>query len=262
MKIISTISIFNDTEEKNIYKKSGILIPFIVIFFLVISFLRSYVTYKIKQIFHEKFITISGFLLLYNAFGFILSLISSIFPNLFPCNDNHGLKEFICKIQDEESIYYYDSYSIFFNRTKEKILKYIFFFLLKITFDFFINLFSLYTIYKLDPTYYICSSSIYYFFYRLAKLIISDENVKVRTIFEFLAELFSFIGILVYLEFIELNCFELNKNLKRNIVDRSSLIDEPQFQNELGEEFKEEEDDNGNANGNENGNENENKAMN
>ena len=75
-----------------------------------------------------------------------------------------------------------------------------------------------------------------------------------------MAELFSFIGILVYLEFIELNCFELNKNLKRNIVDRSSLIDEPQFQNELGEEFKGEEDDNGNENGNEN--ENENKAMN
>ena len=247
MKIISTISIFNDTEEKNIYKKFKILIPFIVIFFLIISLIRAYVTIKIKQIFDEKFITKSGFLFLYNIFGLILSAIISIFPNNFPCNDDEpDLKEFICKIPDEKNIsYYYDSYSIFLNRTNEKTFIYSRFFFFKIVLDFFINLCSLYTICKLDPTYYICSSSIYYCFYRLIKLI---KKFKDKNFFEFLAEVFSFIGIIIYLEFIKLKCFKLDFDLIENINKRSDediLLTKIEYKEE-----KEEEDDNENENEN------------
>ena len=68
---------------------------------------------------------------------------------------------------------------------------------------------------------------IYYFFLRLVNIIIDlikNNDIESYNYLDFIIEIFSIVGILVYIEFIELNFCDLNYNLKKNIIQRS-LID-------------------------------------
>ena len=93
------------------------------------------------------------------------------------------------------------------------------FFLGKIIISFLINLFPLIIIQKLDPVYYICTNSLFYFILQL--FVLFNGPIKIYSIFEHIAELFSIIGISIYLELIELKFCGLNYNIKKNIEERS-----------------------------------------
>ena len=79
---------------------------------------------------------------------------------------------------------------------------------------------------NLNQVYFICSTYIFYFFLRLLRIIFSltlldkDEYLKIK-IYEILAEFFSIIGIIFYLELIELNFCGISHVLKKNIRFRS-----------------------------------------
>ena len=136
---------------------------------------------------------------------------NSIIPDKFIQN--------ICEINISYK-YYYDNISSYFSHFKsgKKLIKGLFF-LLKIIISFLINLFPLLIIQKLDPVYYICTNSVFYFILQIIGLF--KDSIKIYSIFEHIAELFSIIGICIYLELIELNCYELNYDIKRKIEERS-----------------------------------------
>ena len=86
---------------------------------------------------------------------------------------------------------------------------------------------------KLNPEYFIASNSIHFFFTGLIDLFIylfsPNGEFKFYKFYGTLAELFKLLGYIVYLEFIELNFFGLNNNLKRNIRIRSLSETQKEF---------------------------------
>ena len=86
-------------------------------------------------------------------------------------------------------------------------------------------LFTFLIIKYLSPEYTVISNSIYYFIIDIFKLInyLITGEYQYFSIYNILSELFSIIGAAIYLEFIELNFFDLNLDLKRNISNRSTI---------------------------------------
>ena len=95
---------------------------------------------------------------------------------------------------------------------------------MRIFLSFLIKLFSLLIIQKLDPVFYISCNSLFYFITETVDNIsnyLIDREFDEYNFFENLAELFSVLGNIIYLELVELNFCELNFNLKKNILNRS-----------------------------------------
>ena len=77
----------------------------------------------------------------------------------------------------------------------------------------------------LGPEYLICSDSILYFLIKTITLIyrIITNELNSEFIFDFLSQIFSILGTIIYLELIELNFCNLNYNLKSNINKRAEF---------------------------------------
>ena len=80
----------------------------------------------------------------------------------------------------------------------------------------------------LGPEYIYFSNSLFYFIIELINFIYIIIKVERNhkgfgffKIFETLGQFISFLGCIIYLELIELNFCGLNKDLKKNIMDRS-----------------------------------------
>ena len=163
----------------------------------------------------------------------ILLLLASLISSFIKCVDKTTLNDvdLICLInikEDNNTDYYFDSFSFFFEKLRDKEtvglnILYIFLFLLKILLNSLRLLFSLLIIKHLNPEYYLCSFIYYYFIIRLVyliKTIIDDSDIKV-TILNLIAQTISLICVMIYLELIELNFCNLDRNLKKNIEARS-----------------------------------------
>lgn len=238
IKIISTSIGYHD-EGDNIYKTYKIIIPIGIIIFLIITYLRAYVSCKIKWIMDLKYISSNKLLIIYGLMGIIICSICCIITTSVPCDDviiSHKEMINICRQNrttfdnnlKNHTYNYYDSYSVYYEKlfTGDKffIFKNICLIIIKVIIIFFVKLFSILIIKYLNPLYFICSSSIYYFFLRLIKIIvhyINKDKIEKKIYLDFVAEIFSIFGILVYTELIELNFWNLNYNLKKNIIKRS-----------------------------------------
>lgn len=233
LKIISNIIDYFDNTIK-IYKTYKIIIPIGIIIFLLISFLRAYVSCKIKWLMDLKYISPNILLMLYGIIGIIICSIICTITTFVPCEDviisyNEMIK--ICR-QNKTIFYnnnteiktlnYYDSFSIYYEKLcKGDIFKNICLIIMKVLVNFLVKFFSILILKYLNPFFFIIASSIYFFFYRLINIIFPNKDNENGIYIEFIAEIFSIIGILVYTELIELNFCELNYNLKKNIIKRS-----------------------------------------
>ena len=238
IKIFSTLIAYLDDERK-IYKTYKIIIPIGIIIFLAIIYLRAYVVCKVKWLMDLKYISSSKLLMIYGLMGLIICSLVGIITTLVPCKSgliSYEEMVYICrqtktKFFDNNQNYtynYYDNYSVYkeklFSGENYVIFKNICLIIVKVIVIFFVKLFSILIIKNLNPFYFICSSSIYYFFSRLIRIMVSHfnkENIEKQTYLDFIAEIFSIIGILIYTELIELNFCDLNYNLKKNIIKRS-----------------------------------------
>ena len=241
MKATSTSLMYFD-EEPKIYKTYKLLIIIGIILFILISYLRAYVTCKIKWLIDLKYISSSKLLMLYGLIGTVFCSIACIFTTFFHCQDTIiSYKEMknICRLNqtifllngnktENISNYHFDSYKIYYQKLLDGdnfyIFKNICLILSKTLVCFFVKLFSMLIIKYLNPAYFICSSSFYYFLLRLLRIIVSfikKEDVENNEYLDFFIEIFSILGILVYTELIELNFCELDYNLKKNIIKRS-----------------------------------------
>jgi hypothetical protein len=237
-KILSTIALFEESNPNHfIYTNHYFLIPIGIIFFLLIMLLRSYALCKIKWLLDIKFILPSKILLLYNFLSAILCFIASIISSINPCTDSseksnfYNFYELICQIKVKKKnenfdILYYDNYSGYFEKFFKNILISITIFVLKTTFCFFNKVFTIYIIQNLSPEYIICSNAIFFILTEITDLILLifiKDGFKFYKLFGMIAEIFCFIGSLIYLELIEFHCSGLNYNTKKNIKIRAEI---------------------------------------
>ena len=240
MKTISIILNYFD-ERNKIYKTYNVFIPIGLLIYILISFLRAYVVCKLKWCMDLKYISSGKLLMFYGIIGAIITSGACVITSIYPCEDTLISYKEMTNICRQNIPYnngthnitynYYDSYQLFVKQLLDKDKLYTFkntcLLFLRTTIFFFIKFFSMQIIKYLSPAFFICASYLYYFFLRLVNIIIDlikNNDIESYNYLDFIIEIFSIVGILVYIEFIELNFCDLNYNLKKNIIQRS-LID-------------------------------------
>ena len=194
------------------------------------SLIRFYSLCKIKWILDYKFVPVTVVFLIYNFVGVIILLISNLISSYIKCIDKTKINDIdlICFIKIDNE-YYFDSFSYYFKqlwRNDRNIgmnLLYLFLFLIQLFLNALRLLFTFLIIKHLNPEYYLCSFGIYFFIVRLICLIdaiINKGDIKTN-IYDLFVDVGSLIGVMIYLELIELKVYNLNQNLKKNIEMRS-----------------------------------------
>ena len=123
IKFFSTLIAYLDDKGK-IYKTYKIIIPIGIIIFLAITYLRSYVTCKVKWLMDLKYISSSRLLMIYGLMGFIICSLAGIITTLVSCKAgliSYEEMVYICRqtrtlfFENNQNFTYnyYDSYSVY-----------------------------------------------------------------------------------------------------------------------------------------------------
>ena len=228
-----SLSFFGDKEEnennnKILYVTYYKFIPIIILVYLCLITLRSYVNIKIKWLMDSKFISVNNILLAYGIIGILLSSIACVITTIFKCPKNDFFSQ-ICKVKSKNERIYFDNIIVYYNKFDYlEILRIIFCSLL----FFFNKYYSLLIIKYFTPIHLIFSFPIYFFFKKIflifntlfhGNFFIENkmENIEYKFILDISCDFLSFIGFTVYLELIELNFCGLNYNLGRHISIRA-----------------------------------------
>ena len=231
--ILSCIS--NDKNDPGIiYIENKFLIPIGILLYIIILISNSYILTKIKLFMDIRFISIPEVLMYFGLFGSIICLIITFTSTHIECH--HQLEGNICDIQKIEknnrTVYYLENYKIYFSELKYNLINeiilslvYIFCFLLQ-------YFFSLQIVKLLSPIHNIFCYPLYFFFQKAILAIITlckehkffvDNKIKYihwKFILDITGELISIIGLMIYLEIIELNFCNFNYDTKINIFIR------------------------------------------
>ena len=208
--------------ENTIYEYKGILICFsAIIIYIDITFLIFFARMNVKILMDDKFISPYKIMIIIGIIGFIFELI--LFIVSISINSNKKCQE---NIYTNIFCYFNTNYfSEFSKKNYYNIIKELFLticYIISCSLGFICELFI---IKYLNPNYILMSDNIYFEIFKVKQYLsfatqdkkLYKENFYILQI----AELVEFIGCLIYLELIELNCFGLNKNTKINIIKRS-----------------------------------------
>ena len=219
--------------------------------------IRSYVNIKIKIYQEKTYITDNKILIFYGIIGTIIFIIICFISSFVECSSssifsvpNTYNSNYVCKvlfinetkdfdpinIQSKNGSIYLDNFFFFkiFEKSdfSERIKEIIIILFAGITFYFY-KYFSLRIIGTLSPTHFVFSNQIYFSIIKIILPIYTIINegtffaknhinfIKAKYILDMSNDYFSLFAFLIYLEIIELNCYGLNKNLRRNIINRS-----------------------------------------
>ena len=212
-------------EDKTFYQRYPLLFFFILLYLLLIL-LRSYVNTQIKILMDLKFVTSRALLIFYGIIGFFMCLLAGIFTSFVPCFD--FINNYVCKMNYGDKMYY-DHFLNYIESWQNILVRLIVILLGAITF-FFDKYYCIMIIQNYTPIHPIFSFFIQYFIEKTFLLIFTpiffpDDFFPKRNQFKkFLldesVDIASIIGLLIYLEMIELNFCGLNFNLKKNIIIR------------------------------------------
>ena len=282
------------SNRYNIFLLDNNFVYFIILAafgYLIASFLKSYSVVKAKSLINKKFISIDIIIILMGILGLILNIILLFISSLIPCGKGDlpknlcsSVKEVNAEEENIESkpfnIYYFDNFLHYIvsirddlfpkdekeyrkRRPKDIIIEIIFSFLMSV-FGFYKMRFDLSIIKELGVFHLLIPEVIYQFvincyiiIYKIVNNII-DKTQITQFIFIIINELFALIGILIYMELIELKFCKLDKNIKRNISKRA--IEDVEAIIELDEPFARDsllDDNNENDNNNEKNNDDE-----
>jgi len=233
-KFLSTLEYLYNDKYDLFYKNHIIVIPLFIIFNICLSLIRFYSLCKMKWLLDYKFIPVKIFFILYNFTGIIILFIVCLITNFVKCVDKKIINDIdlICLIKIEKGNnieYYFDNFSQFFKilwKKDENLflnLFYLFLFIIRILLSGLKVLYNILIIRHLSPEFYLCSYDIYYIIIRsigLINAIINKGDVTLE-IYNVLTEVGALVGILIYLELIELKFCNLNQNLKKYIEMRS-----------------------------------------
>ena len=231
--IIIIIKFVNHTEEVIIFDNRKWLIPSAIIVFFLTNVFRAYVYNNEKYYLEKKNISFSQYLFIYGILGTAVSLFCAVLSTYNPCGDNSlpELSKILCQYKTNEDIYYFTNYTIFF---KEFVSDYlglrILFKIIDTALYYIFNYYRLAIYKKLNPIYHICMRRLDETMINL--LILIDYFIYTDTyqglyitisILNIILLIFFVSGSIVYLEFIELNFWDLNYNVKRKIKERSHI---------------------------------------
>ena len=212
-------------EDKVMYQKYP-LFCFFVIFYLILIFLRSYVYTQLKILMDLKFVTTRALLISYGFIGFCICLVVGIFTSCVPCFD--FIYNYVCKMNYGDNMYY-DHFFSYIESWKNMLVRLIVIILGAITF-FFDKYYCIMIIQNYTPIHPIFSFFIQYFIEKTFLLIFTPiffpddlfpkENQFKKFLLDESVDIASILGLLIYLEMIELNFCGLSYNLKKNIIIR------------------------------------------
>ena len=222
------------------YIKYKWFIPISIFICLFISYSTSYIYIKLHFYMELGFISPIKLIILFSFLGFIISSIACAIGTSFKCIGSE--KEYFCTIKTnikKEKNYdiYIENLFIFFEKFSLLKSKDIIIEILIISFGMIFNFcyvyFGILIINYLSPLHFILSNVIYII---LSKLIILIRNIKEKGFYlvndtnQFKIRLmnissyfFSFVGLTIYLEIIELNFCKFNYNLRKHIMERGIL---------------------------------------
>ena len=228
-------------KSKNIYQYLGNdLCIFAIIIFTSLSFLIFFARINGKILMDNYYISPYKFIIIIGVLGLIIDIIISIIFALI--DTDKKCKEKKKGVFNSIFCYYYLSnyFSLFSHIKKHEIFFEIILSLFNILFNFMSLLCELLIIKYLNPNYILWTDNLYYEIYRIKNAL--KYNFKGQHLLRFIiiqiAELIEFIGCSIYLELIELKCFDLNFNTKKNIMIRSikEAIEESFLSDDLSED--------------------------
>jgi hypothetical protein len=240
------LTIFEGNEEKALYVKYWWFIIIGSILSLIYTFFISYVFVYLKKSFNENFIPSSKILLFYGIIGFFVTLCLCIIFTFTPCGKKieniHEIKDYVCKVVNNENQTYIDNLKIYFkdnwensdyDTKRNEILTNIF-----QSFSFAIYKYWSYKIIEnLNPFHRIFSGSFYYFFQQTIFIIVNSNKIinnkeiylKYKIYLDLFSDFLNVLTFLIYTEIVELNFCKFNYNLRKNIILRGILDDSNQY---------------------------------
>ena len=238
------LTIVEDNKEKALYARYNWTVIIAVIIYFLYAFCLSYTFINIKNLMDLQFISIYVILFFYGAFGTLFCSLFCLIATFAKSNDENVISNYLFKVKDNNNDTYIENFYIFFDLFKnEEINNYVKknegldLFFIGLFFSFY-KLFTLKVIKDLTPLHKIFSYPLYYFSRKFILLcikgndIFNDERnndifIGSKLIIEFISDMFSVIGYLIYLEILEINFCGFNYNLRRNIMirgDKDSFV--------------------------------------
>ena len=203
---------------------------------------KSYTHVKMKFLMDSKYISEYELLKLYGLIGGIFSTIICIISTIFECkekNDNYNFFDYICFIEYNNKKYFenFISFVTISGKVGEIIIEILVVILGIISF-YFHKFYSMMIIKFLTPIHLTFLTPIYYFFFKVILIIYNifylifhngegklledpqTKYIKSKFFLDVSGDVNSLIGFLIYLEIIELNCFDLSYYSRSNIIRR------------------------------------------
>ena len=258
-KIEETIKKVNEkgnracSNKYNIFLLDDNFVYFIVLAafgYLIALFLKSYSAIKLRSIINKNFVSIDLIITLIGIFGFALNIIFLFISSLIPCGKGNYSRNLCSSAKDIFdnnnniiTLFYFDNFLTYIlhirddlypkdnelriRSPKDIILELIFSFVMSI-FGFYKMRFDLSIIKDLGVFHLLIPEVIYQFvidiyiiIYKVMNNII-DKTQITQFIFIIISQLFTLIGILIYLELIELRFCNLDKDINKNISLRAN----------------------------------------
>ena len=218
-----------------IYKNNpGLYIPFGILIYFVLIFMRACVYTAFKYYIEYKFITPSKIITSFGIMGTIICFLMCFISTIFECNEKINIFKYICKVPYHNK-YYFEHFIPFFNNFNVEIgeiFKEIGFIIFGFITFFSNKYFSLLVIRELSPVEVIFSVPILYIFQKsiafLYTRISEGEFYMVNNIYkinkfylDMSGDIISLFGFLIYFEVIAIRCCGCSDNIKENVSKRA-----------------------------------------
>ena len=216
--------------KENVYmeiieKLNTYYIPIIIFLYLFAMSSNAYASISFKWFIDFKYISMHKISIYIGIIGFFFSLVLLFFFSFIPCYDNKEFIKYVCQFEHNGKNYY-DSFKFLKNIDfNDKFFIELFiiipFFLILNSLNFY---FTLLIINHLDPFYLIPIDTIYFIIYQSIDFLVTLEKANklnnIRFVLATLSDLICVLCCSIYLEIVELNFCDLNKNIRRNIMLR------------------------------------------
>ena len=251
-KIVTIILTFHSDKFQPIYvqyrEHSYWIIPLALIIYIPLITLKAYIFIKLKWLMDLKYISANKLLMTYGLIGASFYSIFAILSSFKYFTDNENLSYIFI---DKKN-----SFSEYFTTTDiewSDILIEIIANVLGMLTSYFIKYNFMMIIKYLTAVHTVFLTPIFYFFFKVVLLIYnviyciinnnwdkffdtsSMEFLYPKFFLDTSGDVFSFFGFLIYLEIIELNCCDLNYNIRNTIISRGKIelinIDDEVFDN-------------------------------
>ena len=213
---------------KSLFVAHWWLFPISCILHFITMVIDSYAIINIKKFMDLKYVPISKILILYGSFGTIFTALFSLITNFISCGKKnyniYDIYDYQCLVVDNNDNRFIENYKVYFSQYFWKDL-FLFTFLKGIANGFYM-LYLLKYVQNLNPVFKSFCFPLMYFFEKIILLFQVKRNepmkyLNARFFLDTASDITAIIGFLIYLEIIELNFCNLNKNLRKYIILRS-----------------------------------------